>query len=70
MVPWDTKQWERMGLITEYRRVAKRTGQQAALDCFEVVWRTGVDEIFHDVMGVRNVIKIPLFFLPNFFYLL
>ena len=57
MVPWDTKQRERMRLITEYRRVAKRIGQQAALDCFEVVWRTGVDEMFHDMMGCHDCVQ-------------
>ena len=57
MVPQDTKQQERMRLITEYRRVAGRIGQQAALDCFEVVWRTGVDEMFHDMMGCHDCVQ-------------
>ena len=54
MVPRDTKQQERMRLITEYRWVAKRIGQQAALDCFEVVWNTGMCE---------NYAIITLFFI-------
>ena len=57
MVPQDTRQRERMRLITEYRWVAGRIGQQAALDCFEAVWRTGVDEMFHDVMGCHDCVQ-------------
>ena len=57
MVPQDTKQRERMRLITEYRRVAGRIGQQAALDCLEVVWNTGMDEMFHDMMGCYNCVQ-------------
>ena len=57
MVPRDTKQWERMRLITEYRRVAGRIGQQAALDCFEAVCRTGVDEMFHDMMECYDCVQ-------------
>ena len=57
MVPWDMKQREKMRLITEYRRVAGRIRQQAALDCFEAVWRTGVDEMFHDVMGCHDCVQ-------------
>ena len=57
MVPRDTKQWERMRLITEYRWVAGRIGQQAALDCFEAVWNTGMDEMFHDMMGCHDCVQ-------------
>ena len=54
MVPQDTKQQERMRLITEYWRIEKRIGQLAALDCFEVVFKTGVDELFHDVVCCQD----------------
>ena len=37
--------------------MAGRIGQQAALDCFEAVWRTGVDEMFHDVWDVMTVFR-------------
>ena len=57
MVPRDMKQRERMRLITEYCRVARRIGQQAALDCFQAVWRTGVDEMFHDMMGCHDCVQ-------------
>ena len=57
MVPWDMKQRERMRLITEYCRVAGRIRQQAALDCFEAVWNTGMDEMFHDVMGCHDCVQ-------------
>ena len=57
MVPRDTKQRERMRLITEYRRVAGRIGQQAALDCSEAVWKTGMDEMFLDVMGCHDCVQ-------------
>ena len=32
----------------------KRIGQLAALDCFEVVWNIGVDELEHDVLGCHE----------------
>ena len=57
MVPRDTKQQERMRLITEYCWVAKRIRQQAALDCFEAVWNTEMDEMFHDVMGCHDCVQ-------------
>ena len=57
MVPQDTKEQERMRLITEYWWVAKRIGQQAALDCLKVVWNTGMDEMFHDMMGCYNCVQ-------------
>ena len=57
MVPRDMKQQERMRLIVEYQWVANRIGQQAALDCFEAVWNTGMDEMFHDMMGCHDCIQ-------------
>ena len=65
MMPRDTKQQERMRLITEYRWVAGRIRQQAALDCFEAVWNTGMDEMFHDVMVSGMLLKFRSF-LPIF----
>ena len=37
--------------------MANRIGQQAALDCFKVVWNTGMDELFHDVMGCHDCVQ-------------
>ena len=65
MVPRDMKQQERMRLITEYCQVAKRIGQQAALDCFESVCNTGMDEMFHDVVVCHDCVQNGELLLPK-----